>query len=838
MAGKFSKEIQDAQNKLKALKKELEAFDDININIFDESSEDLTELNTQIKSAKALLQDLKPDLDYITKSFNDSLQSLTRQNHYLNLQKKGLRGIASQASHISDIKAGEVDTDEKSIKKAQQKYKQYLKDLELAKRREGISDSELENLNRQIKEAAVVEKGFEEVLETHKEINKQLGIAPQLASGLDKALQKIGLPSLGIDEALKETQALGQAAKETGDTGFKPMSTFLGKVGSNLKDSFSKANLLQGAIGGILTGISTADKSTGELAKELGMSSIRANSMRKEFADIANSSNDINVNIQDLQKSQIAVGKALGTNAMLNEGDLKTMTELVKKTGLQHDELIGIEKLSLATGKSLDSNIKSALGGATAYASQNKLVVDNNKVLREINNASDALKLSLGGSVEALGEAVVKAQQFGFNLEQAESIASSMLDFESSIENELSAELLTGKNLNLERARQLALEGDIASAAAEVADQLGNSEEFGKMNVIQQEALAKSVGLTRDQLASSLIEREALAKMSMVEGKTALERYNLLKSQGKSQSEIVELLGKEAAGQLEQQSNQDKFNATVDKLKGIFIQVGDALMPVFNMIGGVLEAIGPIANILGTVVKYTIDWGKYLLPIIAAYKVFQFTSKAILGLQVAFNSEKAIQLARENESILNSQVFQKFQKIGMALQKGKNMLALTFGNIQKSNILISARERAMSMASAVANIVKGAWSSLGAIPFLGAALAAAATVGGIAYLYSQSSKAEKVQDAAIDPKGGLIVSGPKGTYQGDPQDTVVMGTGIGKGKGTPQQGGGGGTAPKVDMTQTNALLQQLINVIQSGGTVTLDGQKVGEALKLGSFQTQ
>ena len=838
MAGKFSKEIQDAQNKLKALKKELEAFDDININIFDESSEDLTELNTQIKSAKALLTDLKPDLDYISKSFNDSLQSLTRQNHYLNLQKKGLRGIASQASHISDIKAGEVDTDEKSIKKAQQKYKQYLKDLELAKRREGISDSELENLNRQIKEAAVVEKGFEEVLETHKEINKQLGIAPQLASGLDKALQKIGLPSLGIDEALKETQALGQAAKETGDTGFKPMSTFLGKVGSNLKDSFSKANLLQGAIGGILTGISTADKSTGELAKELGMSSIRANSMRKEFADIANSSNDINVNIQDLQKSQIAVGKALGTNAMLNEGDLKTMTEIVKKTGLQHNELIGIEKLSLATGKSLDDNVKSALGGATAYASQNKMVIDNNKVLREINNASDALKLSLGGSVEALGEAVVKAQQFGFNLEQAESIASSMLDFESSIENELSAELLTGKNLNLERARQLALEGDIASAAAEVANQLGNSEEFGKMNVIQQEALAKSVGLTRDQLASSLIEREALAKMSMVEGKTAQERYNNLVAEGKTREEITKLLGEETAGQLEQQSNQDKFNATVDKLKGIFIQVGDALMPVFNMIGGVLEAIGPIANILGTVVKYTIDWGKYLLPIIAAYKVFQFTSKAILGLQVAFNSEKAIQLALENESILNSQVFQKFEKIGIALQKGKNMLALTFGNIQKSNILISARERAMSMASAVANIIKGAWSSLGAIPFLGAALAAAATVGGIAYLYSQSSKAEKVQDAAIDPKGGLIVSGPKGTYQGDPQDTVVMGTGIGKGKGTPQQGGGGGTAPKVDMSQTNALLQQLINVIQSGGTVTLDGQKVGEALKLGSFQTQ
>jgi hypothetical protein len=254
------------------------------------------------------------------------------------------------------------------------------------------------------------------------------------------------------------------------------------------------------------------------------MSAGRATLMRQEFADIANLSMNANISVKDLQQSQMAVGAALGTNAKLNKQDLITMTDIVKKTGLQHSELVEIEKLSLATGKSLDDNVKAALGGATAYASQNKLVVDNNKVLREVNSASSSLKLSLGGSVEALGEAVVKVQQLGMDLKTAEQISSSMLNFESSIEAELEAELLTGKNLNMERARQLALEGDIAGAAKEMADQLGSAEEFGKMNVIQQEALAKSVGLSRDALADSLIEREALAKMSMVEeGETALE---------------------------------------------------------------------------------------------------------------------------------------------------------------------------------------------------------------------------------------------------------------------------------------------------------------------------
>ena len=236
------------------------------------------------------------------------------------------------------------------------------------------------------------------------------------------------------------------------------------------------------------------------------MSASRATEMRQDFAYMANTSLNHNLTVKDLQESQIAVGQALGSNAKLNKEDLITMTDIVKKTGLQHSELIGIEKLSLATGTSLEDNVENALGGATAFAKQNKMVIDNNKVLREVNKASSSLKLSLGGSVKELGKAVVQAQKFGLNLEQAEKMSSSLLDFEQSIENELSAELLTGKDLNLERARGLALNGDIAGAAAEIASQVGSAADFGKMNVIQQEAIAKAIGLGRDELAASLIE--------------------------------------------------------------------------------------------------------------------------------------------------------------------------------------------------------------------------------------------------------------------------------------------------------------------------------------------
>ena len=820
MSGKLNKELQEAQNKLKTLKKQLEGFDDINISIFDESSEDLTELNTQIKSAKALLQDLKPDLDYISKSFNDSLQSLTRQNHYLNLNKKGLRGIASQADHIANIKAGEVDTDEKSIKKSQQKHKQYLKDLELSKRREGITDSELEKLNKQIKEASVVEKGFEDVLKTHKEINKQLGFAPQLASGLDKALQKIGLPSLGIEDALKETQALGQAAKETNDKGFKPMSSFLGKIRSNLGNAFSKANLLQGAIVGLVKAFGESQKGIGDLAKGLGMSASRATVMRQEFGEIANSSMNANLTVKALQESQLAVGQALGTNAKLNTEDLETMTDIVKKTGLQHSELIGIEKLSLATGKSLDDNVKSALGGATAFASQNKLVVDNNKVLREVNKASSSLKLSLGGSVEELGRAVVQAQKFGINLEKAESIASKMLDFESSIEAELSAELLTGKNLNLEKARGLALSGKSSEAAAEILKQVGGTAEFSKMNVIQQEALAKAVGLTRDGLADSLIEREALEKMSKVEGETALEKYNTLVAEGKTREEITKMLGEEAAGQLEQQSAQEKFNNSIIKLKEIFVQVMDALAPIFDVLANIAEVVIPAINFalqpiittvqgIGKILSGSFEtltgWQGVLGGIAIIYGVIVGYQK-LMALRTAgmFALEKMIAVQKRAQTLLDLK--------GLALGKSKL-------------IQLAAQAALWALANPIMALV---------------GLGVAAAVGAVAYSYL---KGDDVMSPGENTSGygKRTLFGPEGAIQLNNKDTVIAGTDLGgKKKSKPQGGGGGGAS--VDLTQTNALLQRLIDtnlqvikVIQTEGSVLLDGQKVGEALKLGAY---
>jgi CelD/BcsL family acetyltransferase involved in cellulose biosynthesis len=50
--------------------------------------------------------------------------------------------------------------------------------------------------------------------------------------------------------------------------------------------------------------------------------------------------------------------------------------------------------------------------------------------------------------------------------------------------------------------------------------------------------------------------------------------------------------------------------------------------------------------------------------------------------------------------------------------------------------------------------------------------------------------------------------------------------------GTNLTGGG------ADSAKTLQLLERLVNAVEKGGTVTLDGQKVGKALVAGSYRMQ
>jgi hypothetical protein len=810
--------------------------------------EDLEKAKESLAGLSAELREMSSDLDYISKSFKDSVNELSKQNTYLSDAKSSLRGISSISEKILQYRKGETSLSEKELQNLQKQAKAKFTSLQNSIRSGQITGKNLKEAQDSLDQQDKFNKSLDRTIELNKEVNKEIGLLGNGIGGVSKLLSNMGFGDLSkpLQDAVDKTKNARLQQKLNNDEVKKLKKEYAGlgvhdlekkkalrdqmaslesqnkelgsqtskykNIGNALKGQLTSYNAIDAIIVGLIDGFNQSQKGIGEMAKGLGMSADRAAVMRQEFAYIANTSMNANLTVKDLQASQVAVGQALGSNAMLNEADLETMTDIVKKTGLQHSELMGIEKLSLATGTSLDDNVKSALGGATAFAKQNKMVIDNNKVLREVNKASSSLKLSLGGSVKELGKAVVQAQKFGLNLEQAEKMSSSLLDFEQSIENELSAELLTGKNLNLERARGLALNGDVAGAAAEIASQVGSAADFGKMNVIQQEAIAKAIGLGRDELAASLIEKESLAALNAKEGETALQAYENLKKQGLTQDEIIDKIGEEAALQLEQQSAQDKFNKSVEKLKEIFTQVMDALAPVFSGLSNIATVIMPAINFM-------------LQPIVTAFtgmgKILTGSFDTLTGWQGVLGGILTIWAGISAYTKLNAMRVAGIAAIegSIALHKrAQNMLDLKGFALGKSKLVQLAAQAAL-------------WALANPLTALTIGLAA----GGAIYAASQSY----MKDGVIGPGGETVVSGPKGSIQVDKQDSMIVGTNLfgndiksEPGKSTQMGGKGeiklGGDSSAV----VNAImeLRKDVNALANRPiSVAIDGKKVIEA---------
>ena len=100
--------------------------------------------------------------------------------------------------------------------------------------------------------------------------------------------------------------------------------------------------------------------------------------------------------------------------------------------------------------------------------------------------------------------AAISAKKLGLELSSVNQITESLLDFETSIEKQLEASLLLGRQINLDRARQLALTGDVDGLLEEVRRQIGTEAEFNRLLVPQREALAQAFGLSVEDVARAV----------------------------------------------------------------------------------------------------------------------------------------------------------------------------------------------------------------------------------------------------------------------------------------------------------------------------------------------
>ena len=514
-----------------------------------------------------------------------------------------------------------------------------------------------------------------------------------------------------------------------------------------------------------------------------------------------------------------------------SEDQLDVQIQLTKEVGLQASNAASLNKFFVNSGKSSKENLDIAYDTVAQFANQNHMLFNSRKVLDQASKVSGQLLMSFKGSTKELINAVLQANKLGISLEQADKISESLLDFESSIENQISAELITGKQLNMEKARLLALNGKSAEAAAEILKQVGGTAEFTKMNRIQQEALAKAVGMTRDDLAKSLVDREAAVKLGAKEGQSAQDRYNELVKQYGVEKANAMLGDEKLANQFEQQSVQERFTQSIEKLKEVFVSLAEPLMPVLDTFSEIFTMIGPIVEVVAKIVNFTMHWGKYLLPIIAAYKAFQITSGVVLAIQAAYNNEKALEYLMTKKNLIAKVGEKTYNYASLLIEKAKNSTLLKNLFLKKEENAIAKKSLLKSIGDAVMQTVKGL-AGLGPIGWI-LGLVAAGTVAALGYKYMKGD--DVMSEGGY---GNRTLLTPKGSIALNNSDTVIAGTNLGGGKGNtssaPQQDNSALIAEMRAMRQEQARANSKPTVVEN----SMNGTKFGTSVAMNTYKIQ
>ncbi len=818
-----------------------------------------------------------------TKEINKELGFIEDQLLSIAAQLKGaivnaLEDVKDESKQVAEVLAGDVDKAIKSLAKGldetiknQQKLNQgALRSADIQKQIEDraakslMIERKLKSLvDQRIISQEMMDQKITELNEAEEFHNTVLQEQFGIAAAIEERMGAIGAIVKGISkipiigELINADEVMAKIQKKAAETegSFAKLEVAAYGFGQLLGSAFNTISDPTVIFGAIL-------KSAGEISKQQK----EFRSLTGQNVDVTDAVNDRLLTTGEYIKTATMLSKELGVNAavVFSPETIAEAAELTENMGLGAHEAAQLAKFAQLSGKPLSEVSANMESSFKSFVGQEKVGLNFKDVMDEVGSASAAVTLSLGSNPAKIQEAAMQAKKLGLSLEQVDKIASSILDFESSIQAEMEAELLTGQNLNLEKARQLALDNDLAGLAEEIGKNQGILKAFASGNRIQQEATAKAMGMSREEMAKMIYQQKIQSGLSEEQAAKAADvsleeakRLDLQTQIQKSIAKITEVL----AGPL---TMILKFVSNGFVLRATMITIGAI------MTAKIAPALVSSAKSMASMVKGSIDFlknNKLSSSILGKfYKGGQFMKgggRAKAGGQRAgglvgsikglFSDDGgAADKAADSTSKVNKgtggikkgqgKIVQNFLTgIGKGLAAlGKAIMGPQMVGIAVGVGLISVAMIALGAALGLAAPGIKAFGTVVTAVFDGLADMITAAADGFVKIMEAVSMENILPMLLLGPAlygiaGGLLAVGLAG-IQALP---VLAGLGALALVATPLLQlagvfGGGGEGGGDETSQIVEKLDQLIAVVEAGGDVIMDGNKVGKSLTIAS----
>jgi hypothetical protein len=349
-----------------------------------------------------------------------------------------------------------------------------------------------------------------------------------------------------------------------------------GNIGSTLKDFIT--NPLTGIIA-ILGAFSSMTDSIGdkfgaigvtEFRKELGAANIEFTKLGLEgeeaFASISKMSNEFGIGFSESVKMASSVADIAKSTGMATEDAAGLLGMFTKLSGLSEEQAVSLAKSTVS------------------LAHANNVAPD--AVLAEIASSTESFAKFAGVGGENISRATVQAKKLGLTLDDVAGSAEGMLNFQDSLNKEIEASVLLGRNLNLQKARELALSGKLEEFQVELTKQVGTQAEFEAMNVVERNALAAALNMSLPALQKMVAAEKEEVTLAGELAKQDLS--NLIPEE--SMSAIAETIGKLKAFGLELVEEygphlEEMFQNLVEPMVGMAKSAAEFLISLDESIG-------------------------------------------------------------------------------------------------------------------------------------------------------------------------------------------------------------------------------------------------------------
>lgn len=401
-----------------------------------------------------------------------------------------------------------------------------------------------------------------------------------------------------IKDSFKQGEGSVARFKKASKGAFQGIGKVVGNLGKSLMKGMGPVGVILAVIDGIKKVFELAkkiDASMAETAKSLGITKEAAHGVNKEF-------NSLLITQETGRELMGAFRDTLGALPTDLKGTTREMYTLSKELSLSTDTAAKLASVSAMMGTNF-SDVKEIAALNTIELQQGGYAgISLRDTLSDIAEVSGDTRALFGNNLNLLTKQVVEARKLGTTLDTLSSQRASLLDIESSLSSEIEARVLLGKEINLDKARQLALDGDLSGMGQELVNQVGSISEFNELSLLQKKAISAAIGTEVDELQTQLTKIDTINKlgeMSVEQAEKLLStsEKELLAQKGVSKEQLNQYIQGQKTITLEEQQKEitealtESLESNLPGMQNLIIYLSD--------LGNRISQVGLVRAVFG-----------------------------------------------------------------------------------------------------------------------------------------------------------------------------------------------------------------------------------------------